>query len=379
MQKRDRIIWIALFAGWMLIGLSFSLNDYLSRDIVRDYSQEPLRMILLWDAIYWPTWAMLAPLIFWVARRFPLGRKRWYPNLLITLAAGLGLTLLHRIVYLSIAAPIQKAMGQTEPFSFTLLLYNLPLGFMSYSIILLIKRVADYAIDRKEEARASRTEAEASRLEAVLAQKELQLSRLKADLKLRPHFIFNALNSIASQLRKDPNAADEMLATLGDFLRLTLKYSDVQTVTLEKELEILRSYLAIEKVRLEDGLQVREEVEARALASRVPTFILQPSVENAIKHRQSFDRVQIVISARQEGGKLRLQIKDNGDQWRGGAEGRAEGTGIENTRARLESVYGSDYSFELTRTRDGWTAAVFEMPLVTLAAPADEAGAAVSS
>jgi signal transduction histidine kinase len=360
----------------MLIGLSFSLNDYWSQDVVKDYSQEPLRMILLWDAIYWPTWAILAPLIFWVARRFPLGRKSWYPNLFITLAAGFVLTLLHRIVYLSIAVPIQKAMGQQEPFSFILLLYNLPLGFMSYSIILLIKRVADYAIGQKEEARASRSEAEASRLEAVLAQKELQLSRLKADLKLRPHFIFNALNSIASQLRKDANAADEMLAMLGDFLRLTLKYSDVQTVTLAKELEILRSYLAIEKVRLEDGLQVREEVEPQALASRVPTFILQPSVENAIKHRQSFDRVQIIISARREGGKLCLQVKDNGDQWQDDGGAHAEGTGIENTRARLESVYGSEYRFELTRAPDGWTSAAIEMPFAP--PPAEGVSTAVS-
>ena len=370
MRERNRI-WIALLAVWMLIGLSFSLNDYLFRDTVQGYAQESLGMLLRWDTVYWAVWAVLAwLLIFPAARRFPLGRRGWARNLLITVAVGLGVALLHRAIYLSIATPIQKWMGQDKPFDPWLLLYNLPLGFMSYCVIL----VADYVFSQKEEARASRAEAEASRLQAALARQESQMSRLKADLKLQPHFIFNTLGSIASQLRQDPKKADEMIELLGDFLRLTLKYSDVQTVTLAEELEIVRSYLAIEKVRLEDGLRVSEDVEPRALASSVPTFVLQPSVENAIKHRQSFEQVQIVISARLEGGRLCLQVKDDGEQWQGDGEGGGQGIGIENTKARLGGVYGPDYRFELRRAPDGWTAAVIEMPFLN--APAK--GVAVS-
>lgn len=352
MQKRDRTLLIALLLWGGLIGLSFSLNDYLFRNRLEGYAQESFGMLLRWDAVYWVMWVLLAWLvIFPVARRFPLGRRGLARNLLITVVAGLVLAVLHRIIYLWIATWIQKVMGYQTPFASWLILYNLPLGFMSYSVILLIKLVTDYAFSKREEARLSRAEAEAS--------------RLKAELKLRPHFIFNALNSIATQVRKDPGKADEMIAKLGDFLRVTLNYAEVQTVSLEEELKITRSYLAIEEVRLGDALHVREDVEPQTLIAQVPTFVLQPTVENAIKHRQSFEQVQIVISASREGGRLHMQVKDNGDRWQGSV--RAGGTGIENTRARIEGVHGSDYRFDLRRGTDGWTAATLEMPFVTAA------------
>ena len=373
MQKRDRTLLIALFLWGVPIGLSFSLNDYLFRNRLEGYAQEPFRRLLGWDAVYWVMWVPLAWLfIFPVARRFPLGRRGLARNLLITVVAGLVLAVLHRVAYLLIATPLQWALGHKLPFDPWLTLYNLPLGFMSYSVILLIKLVTDYAFSKREEAEAARVaaeaahlEAEKSRLVAELAQKESQMSRLKADLKLRPHFIFNALNSITTQVRKDPKKADEMIALLGDFLELTLKYAEVQAVTLAEELEIVHSYLKIEEARLEDGLRVNEDVDARALVSQVPTFVLQPSVENAIKHRQSFEQVRIVISARREGGRLCLQVRDNGDRWPG--DDHSEGMGIENTRARLESAYGSDYRFDLRREPDGWTAATLEIPFITAA------------
>lgn len=373
MRKHDRTLWVALFLVCMLIGLSFSLNDYLFRNRLEGYAQESLWMLLRWDAIYWVMWVPLAPLlIFPVARRFPLGRRGLAQNLLITVAAGLGIVILHRFIYLLIATRFQRAMGHQTPFDPWLILYNLPLGFMSYSVILLINHVAYYAFSQREEAEASRAAAEASRLEAEqsrlvaeLALKESQMSRLKAELKLRPHFIFNTLNSIATLVRKDPQGADEMIAMLGDFLDLTLNYADVQTVTLAEELEIAHGYLNIEKVRLKDGLRVYEDVEPSARTSQVPTFVLQPSLENAIKHRQSFEQVQIVISAWREDGRLCLQVRDNGDLWSG--DGQVERTGIKNTRARLESAYGHGYRFDLRREPDGWTAARFEMPFITAA------------
>lgn len=187
-----------MFAGWMLIGLSFSINDYVFSNMLREYYLKPgsFWSMLLWDAIYWPTWAALAPLIFWIARRFPLGRNRWYPNLLINLAAGIALTLLQRIIYLLIALPIQMAIGEESSFRLILLLYNLPMGFVSYCIILLVRRVADYAINQQEEARTSR-------LEAELTQAQLQVLRMQ----LQPHFIFNTLSSISALLNEDIKTA----------------------------------------------------------------------------------------------------------------------------------------------------------------------------
>lgn len=365
MQKRSWLIWGAIFLGWMLIGISFSVNDYVFSNMLRDYYLQlgSFRSMLLWDLIYWPTWAALAPLIFKVARRFPLGQGSWHPNLLINLGAGIVLTLLHRTIYLLIALPIQIALGEESSFRLGLLLYNLPMGLMSYCIILLVRHVADYARNQKSEAHASR-------LRAELTQAQLQVLRMQ----LQPHFLFNTLSSISALLNEDVKAADRMLARLGDFLRLTLKSSDAQTVTLEEELDFLRRYLEIEQVRLEERLQVSYELEPDVFGAQVPNLILQPIIENAIKHgvRQSFGQVQIVVSARRENERLSLQIRDNGENWGQGGD-HSEGFGLTNTRARLKSAYGADYLFDLRRTADEWTVATLEIPLIMAASEAPAA------
>ena len=352
MRKRKWII--AMLLGWMVIGLSFSINDYVFRDTLKSYYDNlpSLPSLLLWDLVYWPVWAALTPLIFFIARRFPLGRNRWHPNLLINLLAALLLPVLQRAVYLLIAWPIQAVMGETISF-LDVLLYNLPLGLVVGGIILLV-----------------------SHLKADLTNDELQMSRLKAELsqaqlqaltmQLQPHFLFNTLNSISALLHKDVKAADRMLAQLGDFLRLTRKNADEQTVLLKEELEFLRCYLEIEQVRLQDRLRVRYEVEPETLTAQVPNLLLQPIIENALIHGvgQSLGPVQVVISAGREDGKLILRIKDNGAGLKGNCDGYKEGFGIANTRARLESAYGPDHRFDLRREPGGWTTAAFELPFV---------------
>jgi sensor histidine kinase YesM len=359
MQKRGLIIWVAAFVGWMLIGLSFSFNDYLFREVLADYytASPSLPSMLFWDFAYWPTWAALTPLTFWIARRFPLGRDIRPANLFANISAGLLLTILQRTIYFLIAL----AAGVQIPFSelYLFLLYNLPTGFMSYGVILLASHV--YNDYKRYQEEALRT----SRLEAELTQARLQAIQMQ----LKPHFLFNTLNSISSQLHEDPRAADEMLAQLGEFLRLTLEHSGAQVVTLEEELYFLRCYLDIEKVRREDRLQVQYEIEPQALAAQVPNLILQPIMENAIIHGvgQSLGQVHIVVSARREDDKLSLQISDDGERPPRNGDGYQEGDGIRNTRERLKTAYGSAQSFELKRTPDGWTAAVIEMPFVTAA------------
>ena len=339
----------------MVIGLSFSINDYVFRDMLKDYYDNlpSLRNLLLWDLVYWPMWAALTPLIFFIARRFPLGRDSWHPNLLINLLAVLLLPILHRTIYVLISKLLQGDIDKSIPF-FKLLLYNLPLGFMICVIILSVSHL---------KTELTREEMQMSRLKAELTQAQLQA----LTMQLQPHFLFNALNSISALLHKDVKAADKMLARLGDFLRLTLKNSDEQTVTLKEELEFLRCYLEIEQVRRQDRLEVRYEVEPETLAAQVPNLLLQPIIENALIHGvgQSLGQVQVIISARCETGKLYLNIKDNGDGLQSNGDGYEEGFGIANTRARLKSAYGSNHRFDLKREPGGWTAAVFELPFVT--------------
>ena len=368
MQKRSWIIWVAAFIGWVLIGLSFSVSDYLFTDaLARYYQASPsLRSMLFWDLAYWPTWAVLAPLIFLTARRFPLGRYNWYPNLFINLSVGLLLIIPQRAIYLSIAWLFQTAIG--EKISLLnlyreFLLYNLPTGFMSYGVILLVSHLINYYKRYQEE------ELLASRLKAELTETQLQMTQAQLQalkMQLQPHFLFNTLNSISALLDEDAKAADEMLARLGDFLRLTLENPGAQAVTLEEELEFLRRYLEIEQVRLQDSLQVRYDIESQTLAAQVPNLILQPIIENAIKHGigQNPGPGEIAVSAKRKNGKLCLQIKDNGAGLPNNGNGCKEGFGITNTRARLKSTYGFDYRFELMSAPDGGTEVILEMPFV---------------
>lgn len=337
------------------MGLSFSANDYAFRGMLRQYydGSPSLPSIVFWDLVYWPMWAALTPMTLWIARRFPLSRISWRTNLLINLTAWLCLPFVQRVTYLLIAWPLQRRFGEKTSFV-ELLLYNLPLGLMICGVILFVSHLIN---DFREE------ELQASRLKTQLMQAELAALRMQ----LQPHFLFNTLSHISAQLHEDVEAADEMLARLGDFLRLTLDSSGTQVVTLEAELKFLRSYLEIEKVRLEDRLQVHYEIDPQTLAAEVPNLILQPIIENAIDHgvRQSSDRVQIVVSAQRDNETLHVQIKDNGASWQSDGSGYKDGVGISNTRARIKSAFGLSGQFDLTRAQDGWTVALLKLPFVT--------------
>ncbi len=368
MEKRRWFIWFVAFVGWVLIGLSFGVSEYLFTDkLARYYQASPsLQSLLFWDLAYWPTWAALAPLIFLIARRFPLGRNKWFPNLIINILAGLLILIPQRMIYLSLAWLLQTAIGEKISLLSLyndFLFYNLPTGFMSYGVILLASHLINYYRRYKEE------ELRASRLKAELAETQLQMTQAQLQtlkMQLQPHFLFNALNSVSALLDENPKAADEMLARLGDFLRLTLDNSGTQSVTLKEELEFLRRYLEIEQARFQDQLQVEYDIEQQTLDAEVPNLILQPIIENAIKHGigQSFEQGQILVIAKREDKKLCLQIKDNGAGLQNNSNGNKAGFGITNTQARLKSSFGSDYCFELRGLSDGGTLVILKIPFI---------------
>lgn len=185
-----------------------------------------------------------------------------------------------------------------------------------------------------------------SRKSASRAQQaaELELSlndaRLKAlTMQLQPHFLFNALNSIAALMHESVERADEMLVALADFLRLVLVAPQGALIPLDDEMRYIRQYLAIEKVRFGDRLVFEERLSGESLNVRIPFLLLQPIVENAFKH--AFQKMetscQLIIESAREGSSLILRVRDNG----AGKEAvRAERTGLGNTRARLRLVYG---------------------------------------
>jgi two-component system, LytTR family, sensor kinase len=377
MLRRYSTLWVLVLAVWMLIGLSFTLNYYFFAEHYVTIFREPptIGQMLVWELPYWLLWAGLAPVVFLFTRRFPIDRERWFRNSMLHIVACVALTIAHRAIYLIIGwllhvAAYQNVTSIPDLYSSDIL-FNLPTGFMSYGTIFLISYVIDYyRRHQEEELKISRLKAELA--EAKLQVTEAQLQALK--MQLHPHFLFNTLNSISALLDEDAEAADQMLARLGDFLRMTLQNSGAQQVTLQEELEFLRCYLEIEHVRFHDRLTVNMQIEPATLEARVPNLILQPIVENAIRHG-IVSRIapgQIEISARLSDGALQLRVKDNGPGLGSAEAGRAivkEGLGLANTRARLSQMYGPAHRFEMGDAPEGGLQ-------VTLTIPFESSGAA---
>ena len=212
-------------------------------------------------------------------------------------------------------------------------------GLLVYWTIVMIQNAIDYY---KDQAVA------ASELQTQLAQAQLQALKMQ----IHPHFLFNTLNSISSLMHYDPKGADAMLCQLGELLRLSLSSDQYQEVSLQKELEFLDKYLAIEKIRFQDRLTVVMNIESDTLEAQIPNLILQPLVENSIRHGIADQRGpgKVEIDAARENGMLLVRVRDNGKGLPENATGVAEGIGLKNTRARLEHLYGSHYRFELHQT-----------------------------
>jgi LytS/YehU family sensor histidine kinase len=208
----------------------------------------------------------------------------------------------------------------------------------------------NYAIDYYQKYRER--ELRASQLETRLAQARLQVLKMQ----LHPHFLFNTLNAISELVYKDPESAEQMITNLSDLLRLSLENVGVQEVPLKQELDFLNKYVEIEQTRFHDRLQMNMEIEPETLDACVPNMILQPLVENAIRHgigmRSSGGKIE--IGADRVDGMLHLFVRDNGrGLLNGEKKALKEGVGLANTRARLAHLYGAAHRFDLKNSPGG--------------------------
>jgi LytS/YehU family sensor histidine kinase len=224
-----------------------------------------------------------------------------------------------------------------------------------YGVILGAARLfAYYERTRERELRASQ-------LEGQLARAQLRA----LEMQLRPHFLFNTLNAVSELIHTDPRAADRMVARLGDMLRATLEGEGDGEVSLRRELEYLDRYLDIERMRFRDTLRVDVETDPEALDAAVPGLILQPIVENALRHgvgsRPGPGRIE--IHAARENGRLVIHVRDDGPGLPNGTP-PAEGTGIglDNTRARIEQLYGPEARLELRNAEAGGAEVSLSIP-----------------
>lgn len=253
---------------------------------------------------------------------------------------------------------------------------SLDAEILIYAIIL----CAVYAHDRYRDLRAQEQAARALELEHARLQAVLSESRLEAlRRQLQPHFLFNALNGISTLiLRGDNAAANEMLLHLSRFLRLTLDNDDSPEVRLARELELLDAYLQVQRARFGPRLRVEIDADPQTRSALVPSLLLQPLVENAIRHGIDADAGggTVAIRARRDGGSLRLTVTDSGPGLP--AQGWREGFGLHNVRARLEQLHPGVCQLTVGSAPGGGTAATVVMPLRLAAAPGPAASTAPS-
>ncbi|MGH7719527.1 MAG: sensor histidine kinase [Gemmatimonadaceae bacterium] len=291
-------------------------------------------------------WALCTPLILWLAQRYRIERGTLLRRVPLYLAASLTVLLLDVAASYLVRVHLNNATG-VSPLG--LLLYYLDYSVAFFFVIVAIKHALDYYGWYRER------QVQAAHLEHQLTKAQLQVLKMQ----LQPHFLFNTLNAISELVHEDADTADRMITRLGDLLRSSLDLAGRQEVPLKQELEFLRAYLEIEQTRFRDRLEVRMHIDPEALDARVPNLILQPLVENAIKHgtapRAAAGLIEIFAARRD--GQIVVEVRDNGGGLAANVGSFREGVGLRNTRARLKQLYGSGHRFEL-RNRTGGGAIV---------------------
>lgn len=343
---------------WTFIGIVFTFQGYFT-----SYRSE--RPMPFTDSLYvqmtWSyLWALATPLVLWASARLPIERSNWIRSALlhipISIVLSVVLTALGRmLIWLNFGYRMGKPLTFESVTIFVVSNFSEGIG------IYLLIALASYAYSYYRRYREGQLRT--LQLEAQLSQAQLQALKMQ----LHPHFLFNTLHSISALLNKDVESARKMITRLGDFLRLTLENSGSQEVTLQQEMEFLSCYLEIERIRFQNRLVTRIDLGEQTLDAQVPNLILQPIVENAIRHGIAPRSTPglIEIEAKQLNGTLRIQVRDNGpglSEHRTGDNLFKKGLGLANTETRLERLYGADHLFDLSNNPDGGLIVTLEIP-----------------
>ncbi len=346
-----------IFGFWTLIALSFAGQFYIEAS--------KAGVPVTWNQAVgssladWYIFALLSLPLVRLAGRFRLEGEHWLNGVSAHLAASVVFSVAWVVLRSWLALAQSRLSG--APVSFAALFQPLLVktwhyNLLVYWVIMSVIHAFDYY--RKFQDREVR---------AIELEKRLAEARLQAlQMQLNPHFLFNTLHAISALMHKDVEAADRMLARLSDLLRYALESTDEQEVSLRQELSFLKRYLEIEQTRFGARLTIQLDVPSDTLDARVPNLILQPLVENAIRHgiepHARPGRIELI--ARREGDTLKLRVRDNGaglspDQI------LDEGVGLANTRARLEQLYGAAHRFELANHPDGGLVVSLDIPART--------------
>src|SRR4051794_24089534 len=296
--------WALIFACWTFLAFLFS-GPQMIQAIRLNRTAEGWQSVI-GELIFSYLWLALTPVAIWLSKSFRIEGGQRFKSLSVHFVACVVLLLIDVLLFTIISIPFGW-YANLNPFwnrYFLLILNFTPSNVMFYWGIVVIEHALDYY--RKLQERELR----ASQLEAQLAQSQLQVLKMQ----LHPHFLFNTLNAISALIRESPDEADEMVSRLGDLLRMTLETAGVQEVPFKKELEFLKHYLNIEQTRFQDRLKVVMVIEPETLDGLVPSLILQPLVENSVRHGVA-PRPEggcIKIKAWRDDSLLRLEVEDDG-------------------------------------------------------------------
>ena len=354
---------LAVFGAWTFFGLVESGNAYARQRLQgRDRG--------VWDALvanmpWWYLWLLLTPAVLWVCRRLRPDRMGAVLLTLGHLGGGLAFAMVHLVAegHIFYATHGHRVVPSVTEQIRQLFFGYLLLDLLTYAAIAGTYYTLDYFRRyREEELAAVELRARAARLEAQTA--EARLSALR--MELNPHFLFNALNAVSGLVRREDNgAAVEMIGRLGGLLRVALRGDTRHEIPLREELEYLGHYLEIERIRFLDRLSVQVDVQPGLEHVLVPALILQPLVENAIRHGVAPvpEPGRVTLCARTgEEGRMRLEVENTG---RGLPEHAlvSPGVGIRNTLARLDALYGGAASLRLENLPAGGVRATLDLPV----------------
>jgi signal transduction histidine kinase len=349
---------LVIFLGATVLGVFSAIQAY---NYVALFSEkpQPIEILLGLNMSYWYAWAILAPFVLWLARTYRFERLKWTRALMVHVPAVFLVTFAHamllgagRVATMRFLAgrEVEWWLGVRERY----FLY-FDWEMMTYWAIIAVSHAFEYYRESQERALTT------AQLQTHLAEARLQALQRQ----LHPHFLFNTLHTISALMHRDIDAADTMLARLSDLLRLTLERVGSQLVPLKDELDFINKYLDIERTRYGDRLHTTFVVEPDTLGAAVPNFLLQPIVENALRHGigPKVGGGGVEVRAHHNGEWLQLVVQDDGY---GVPPDRLDafntGVGLSNTRSRLEHLYPGNHTFEFQTPPGGGLAVTIVIP-----------------
>jgi two-component system LytT family sensor kinase len=354
-RSTERLTWLLIAAACVVPAVLAVLQQYVQARIGH---RAATWQDLTFAGADWLFLGALAPIAYYLGRRFPLAKGRWKRTLAIHILgalllcigwASLGILLGLLLHHFPAEGPLGRAY-------LSWIFISLPWSVFVYFTLLGCMYAFSYFVEARER------DAHASRLAAQLA--EARLSALRT--QLNPHFLFNSLNALSVLVREQNAAgASRMLELLSDVLRQVLRTDQPHEIPLRDEVRFLEQYLGIEQVRFSDRLHVQWSIDDQARDALVPGFVLQPLVENAIKHgiAKRAEAGAIAISARIIGTHLEVSIRDDGVGM--AASSRSEGVGLSNTRERLRALYGYAATVTIRTPPNGGTEVTLKIPFHT--------------